>query len=545
MAMVIRSTGLPNYKQARLPVNSNLNIQAWEKLLVNSPNTRLLDYLKFGFPLSLTNYESLNNTDVVNHFSALQHPKAVSDYLHKEVDLGAILGTFDDIPYHEFHCSPLLTRPKDLDKRRVILNLSYPQTNSVNDKVTRNLFDGQQFLLKFPTVDHVIGQIKAIEGRVLLAKIDIARAFRNLRVDPADAFKFGVKWQNKYYLDVSAAFGWVHGSSAFQLTSDAISDAMHHQGRHVFAYIDDYILVATEDSAHSQFKDLSDLISDLGLPMNPYKKIAPTRTLTCLGISIDLDANTLSIEKNKLEEIYAECLQVSTKTHLTRKKYQSLLGKLMYLHKIIKPARIFVNRILATFRNNFTKNKIKLSREFFQDLNWFLTFLPSFNGTSKIFKDPIPANNQLFIDACLTGVGGISGHRVYAAPIPQFQDFHPSITHLEMLNLLVALRLWANHWAKSSVYIFCDNMAVVQVASSGKTRDPFLGACIRNIWLITAIHDIDLEIKHIQGTKNLLADALSRIYSDKGINHNLLYKLQNSYIWQNVHHSLFDLSYLI
>ena len=184
MAMVIHSTGLPNYKQARLPVNSNLNIQAWEKLLANSSNTRLLDYLKFGFPLSLINHESLNNTEVVNHFSALQHPKAVSDYLHKEVDLGAILGPLDAIPYHEFHCSPLLTRPKDLDERRVILNLSYPQMNSVNDKVTRNLFDGQQFLLKFPTVDHIIDQIKATEGRVLLAKIDIARAFRNLCVDP-------------------------------------------------------------------------------------------------------------------------------------------------------------------------------------------------------------------------------------------------------------------------------------------------------------------------------------------------------------------------
>ena len=129
--------------------------------------------------------------------------------------------------------------------------------------------------------------------------------------------------------------------------------------------------------------------------------------------------------------------------------------------------------------------------------------------------------NQLFIDACLTGVGGIWGHRVYAAPIPQFQDFHPSITHLEMLNLLVALRLWANHWAQYSVYIFCDNMAVVQVASSGRTRDPFWGACIRNIWLITATHDIDLEIKHIQGTKNVLADALSSRYADKGISQNL------------------------
>ena len=410
--------------------------------------------------------------------------------------------------------------------------------NSVNDRVTRNLFDGQQFLLKFPTVDHIINQIKATEGRVLLAKIGIARAFRNLLVDPADAFKFGIKWQNKYYLDVSAVVSWVHGSAAFQVTSDAISDAMRHQGHHVFAYIDDYILVSTDDLAHSHFEDLYDIITDLGLPINPDKNTAPTRRLTCLGISIDLDGNTLSIEQTKLQEICAECLQVSTKTRLTRKKFQSLLGKLMYLHKIIKPARVFLNRILATFRNNFTESMIKLSKEFLQDLNWFLTFLPSFNGTSKILKSPIPANHQMFIDACLTGVGGIWGHRVYAAPIPQFQNFHPSITHLEMLNLLIALCLWANHWAQSSVYIFCD-MAVVQVASSWRTRDPFLGACIHNIWLITAIHDIDLEVKHIRGTKNVLADALSRIYSDKDINQDLFQMLKESYTWQDVHHSLF------
>ena len=193
MAIAICSTGLPNYRQSRLPVHSNLNIEAWERLLINFPNTRLLDYLSFCFPLSLFNHESLGNREVANHFSALQHPKAVTEYLHKEADLGAILGPFDNIPYHEFHCSPLLTRPKDLNKRRVILNRSYPSTNSVNDNVTRHLFDSQQFLLKFPALDNIIDQIKATEGRVLLAKIDIARSFRNLCVDPADAFKFGIK----------------------------------------------------------------------------------------------------------------------------------------------------------------------------------------------------------------------------------------------------------------------------------------------------------------------------------------------------------------
>ena len=65
--------------------------------------------------------------------------------------------------------------------------------------------------------------------------------------------------------------------------------------------------------------------------------------------------NTLSIEQSKLEEIYTECLQTSTKTHLTRKKYQFLFVKLLYLHKVIKQARIFANRILATFRNHLLR----------------------------------------------------------------------------------------------------------------------------------------------------------------------------------------------
>ena len=47
--------------------------------------------------------------------------------------------------------------------------------------------------------------------------------FRNLRVDPADGLKFGNKWQNSYYLDPAIAFRWVHGSTSFQICSDAVA----------------------------------------------------------------------------------------------------------------------------------------------------------------------------------------------------------------------------------------------------------------------------------------------------------------------------------
>ena len=54
-------------------------------------------------------------------------------------------------------------------------------------------------------------------------------------------------------------------------------------------------------------------------------------------------------------------------------------------------------------------------------------------------------------------------------------------------------------------------MAFVQVVTSGKTRDSFRNACVRNIWLVTASYDIDLQIGQFEGSKNTIAITLSRI----------------------------------
>ena len=141
VAKKIKETGLPNYKQARFPIKSDLNLPAWEKYLADYPDKRIFQYLKFGSPLSLTDPDVIHNQVIDNHFSALQYPVAIQQYLDKEIDLGAILGPTSVIPSPQFHCSPLLTRPKDLDKRRVILNLSYPKGSSLNDNVDKSKFE--------------------------------------------------------------------------------------------------------------------------------------------------------------------------------------------------------------------------------------------------------------------------------------------------------------------------------------------------------------------------------------------------------------------
>ena len=80
------------------------------------------------------------NHHTVNHFSARQFLDAVADYLHKEIQ--DFVGPVSEINHSAFQCSPLLTRPKDGDKRRVIMDLSYPKGNAVNDFVNKDAFDG-------------------------------------------------------------------------------------------------------------------------------------------------------------------------------------------------------------------------------------------------------------------------------------------------------------------------------------------------------------------------------------------------------------------
>ena len=56
-----------------------------------------------------------------------------------------------------------------------------------------------------------------------------------------------------------------------------------------------------------------------------------------------------------------------------------------------------------------------------------------------------------------------------------------NIAYLEMINILVAVKVWHAQWANLNVMIKCDNQAVVSVLSTGRTRDQTLATYARNI----------------------------------------------------------------
>ena len=71
VALIIKQSGLPNHKQVRVPLNSGLCIESWKKYLLEYKDQKVLQYLQFGFPLSISQPELLDNQSPTNHFLAL------------------------------------------------------------------------------------------------------------------------------------------------------------------------------------------------------------------------------------------------------------------------------------------------------------------------------------------------------------------------------------------------------------------------------------------------------------------------------------------
>ena len=534
----IRKSGKLNFLGCRIPVRSQLNILAWQEMLQEYWDVQLLELLKFGFPLDFNRTSTLC-CKRENHSSALQYPSHVEAYLQEEIEHGAILGPFQDHPIKNCHFSPFLTREKSgSDKRRVIIDLSWPQGCSVNSGIDKNSYLGTDFALTFPSVDHITAELTRLGSAAHLYKIDVSRAFRHVKLDPSDYDLLGLLWNDVTFIDTCLPFGARHGTQIFQRISDAVRYGLRQRGHCVINYVDDFVGVGTPSVASASYDCLLELLRRLGLDVSKKKLCPPSTKAVCLGVEIDTVACTISVPPDKLQRIRHMVDAWGNRRFCSVRQLQSLLGHLMYIQKCVKPSRYFVNRILELLRSNYDAHSVTLTQDFKRDIRWFKAFLTQYNGSS--FYDHKPVQAVLELDACLTGLGGRYNEKVYHLPIARhYKNLH--ITQLEMINILVAIRIFGPTWSHKKVLIKCDNLAVVQVLQSGRTRDAFMAACVRNVWLEAALSDVQLIYKHFPGKLNSVADLLSR-WQNTAHQFHLLQCLVPNFLWVPVSSDLLEIN---
>lgn len=184
----------PNFLGARVQVERGLDLEAWDIALAHYHDKEICRYLRYGWPLGFHKCVPPLSLEE-NHQSAIQHIGDVRAFVSKELSLGALVGPFDTQPFTPWlRVSPVMTRPKrDSKVRRVIVDMSYPPGQGVNNGINICDYYGKNITYTLPTIKDLINRLQACGKGALVWKADLARAYRQLRVDPLDSPLLGLK----------------------------------------------------------------------------------------------------------------------------------------------------------------------------------------------------------------------------------------------------------------------------------------------------------------------------------------------------------------
>ncbi len=413
--------------------------------------------------------------------------------------------------FPQVHASPIGVIPKKTPgKWRLIVDLSAPRGSSVNDGV-----DPQLCSLKYATVDMAARQMALLGQGAQLAKIDIARAYRNVPIHPDDRHLLGMLWQESLFIDTTLPFGLRSAPKIFSALADGVEWVLSQKGvRYRLHYLDDFLVLGAPRSKQCQgaLETMISVCSELGLPLADDKIGGPATQLVFLGIELDSEAMELRLPNEKIEEIKLLIAQWKRKRAAKKRQLLSFIGHLVHAATVVTQGRTFIRRMLDRARlAKQLDHFVRLNQEFRSDLRWWDLFMDTWNGKACV-DTHLSAAPQFEFTTDASGAWGCGAS--WASKWFQI-EWNPSwrkegIAVKELLPIVMAIGLWGAYWAHARVKVWSDNMSVVAVLRSRTSKDTAIMHQLRSLHFLLARQDIALQAAHIPGKDNLAADHHSR-----------------------------------
>ena len=446
----------------------------------NFADNVICEFLEFGWPI---NYTSPTPPTPVshNHPSACNYPDDVHQFIAKEVQLQATAGPFSVTPFScNFMTLPLLMVPKkDSTSHCIVMDLSFPLGTSVNDEIPKDTFLDDPFQLHLPGIDSFVALIQKFDKGCLLFKKNLHRPYCQLPVDPHDYHYLGYSFDDLLFFETVFPFGLRTATMACQCTANAITFLHHLQGYFSTNYVDDFGGCDTPQNAPSAYHALELLFHSLGLKSVGDKDCPPSTLMIFLSILFNTLAMPMSIPAEKLSELLTKIRKVYHQHYISQHKLQSLLGLMAFVTSCVRPVHIFMAATLNGLHSLQRSKFLYLNDEIKSDLQWWLAFLPQYNGFSLI-PPSVYCADTIVTDACLIGAGGVFGNECFHTTFPDHiiedTDYHINVK--EILAIIVFLHLWASQLKGHRLLIQSDNETCVQVINSCHSCSPLLQQCL-------------------------------------------------------------------
>lgn len=470
-----------------------------------------------GFPLHYSGIRS--PLDSKNLKSALDQPSVVREKIQAEIEAGRVAGPFLFRPMPNLRISPIgLVPKKESNQFRLIHHLSYPHGESLNDFI-----DHQLCSVQYTSFDEAVHMVQDLGPGCLLGKSDIKSAFRLLPVSPLEFDQLGFMFDGKYFFDKAMPFGCSIACQTWELFATFLEFAIARQssvGR-LIHYLDDYLFGGKKGTNHCAFimSIFHEKMALLGVPISEDKTVGPTTSLCFLGLDIDSVEMVVRIPASKIEEIVQKINNILSQKKCTLKQMQSLIGSLNFACRAVVPGRPFCRRLINAICG-LTKphHHLRITAGMKEDLKLWLEFFTHFNGIS-VFHDRYWVSNediQLFTDSAggaNLGFGAYLAGKWTCCKWPQswvFQGLTDDITFLEMFPLLVSVHIWGEDLKNKKIIFRSDNLASVHIVNSMTSRNDRVMVILRSLTLHCLRLNIAIKSKHVSGSSNQIADALSR-----------------------------------
>ena len=434
-------------------------------------------------PPAHLSYHSVESIQILNPF--------ILDWLERDII------TTQNIPTRVFW-SRLFHVPKADGRKRPVLDLS-----------ALNLY------IKTPglKMEHLGKILPNVWQSMWATTLDIVDAFLAVLIAKIFRKYFCFYFNGQTYMFLRMPFGLTIAPWAFSRLMRPVKSFLRQWGVVISSFIDDFLnLAITKDLAAQHNFWTKSVLTWLGFRINEKKSQQnPCQILEYLGVLINFKDLNIVLPKDKVEKVLALTHRSIGSALISRRQVESVVGLLMFAHKMIPLGRMHVNKII-TWQNRFTRaysrdTLVQVNQQLIQALAPFKN--RSLLSSPQSFRR-IKPSLTIMTDASGVGWSGvILPYRVSDSWTSKERT--NSINVLELTAMYNAVNFFKTSLQNIPIRLLTDNMATLFcLKRMGSFRSEKMNNLCTDFLLLCHEYNIRFVAGHIAGPLNVLADRGSR-----------------------------------